>query len=143
MRAAFALAVVPAAASVAGASAAMAASGRIEFRIARAGLIFGLGGGTGALLYKGERYPLRIGGVSFGATIGVSSADFVGRVRNLKRPGDIEGTYSAIGSGVAVAGGAAVARLRNARGVELEVSGRQAGFKFSVDLSGLRIRLKD
>jgi hypothetical protein len=121
----------------------MASSGRIEFRIARAGLIFGLGGGSGTLLFKGQRYPLRIGGVSLGATIGVSSAEFVGRVRRLKRPSDIEGNYSAIGSGVAVAGGGSVARLRNSRGVELEVSGRQIGFMFSVDLSGLRIRLDD
>lgn len=142
VRTILAMAIVPGAASVAGASAALAASPRIEFRITRAGLIFGLGGGTGTLLYKGERIPLRIGGVSLGATIGVSSADFVGRVRNLKRPSDIEGTYTAIGSGIAVAGGGAVARLRNSRGVELEVSGRQIGFKFSVDLSGLRIRLK-
>lgn len=136
-----ALLAVPVSATAATASAAIANSGRIEFRIGRAGLIFGLGGGTGTLLFRGKRYPLRIGGVSFGATIGASSADFVGRVRHLKRPGDIEGTYTAIGSGVAIAGGGAVARLRNARGVELEVSGRQIGVKFSVELSGIRIRL--
>lgn len=135
------LMVAPVVATASNASAVMASSGRIEFRIARAGLIFGVGGGTGRLLFKGKRYPLRIGGVSLGATIGVSSAEFVGRVRNLKQPRDIEGNYSAIGSGIAAAGGGAVARLRNSRGVELEVSGRQIGFKFSVDLSGLRIRL--
>jgi hypothetical protein len=121
----------------------MADSGRIEFRIGRAGLIFGLGGGTGTLLFRGKRYPLRIGGVSFGATIGASSADFVGRVRHLRKPSDIEGTYRAIGSSIAIAGGGAVARLRNARGVELEVSGKQIGVKFSVELSGIRIRLDD
>jgi hypothetical protein len=143
LRAVLSFAAAPVIATAAGASAAMAASGRIEFRIARAGLIFGVGGGTGTLLYKGQRFPLRIGGVSFGATIGVSSADFVGRVRKLRKPSDIEGTYRAIGSGVAVAGGGAVARLRNARGVELEVSGKQIGVMFSVDLSGLRIRLDD
>lgn len=143
LRAIFSFAVAPAVVTAASASAAMAASGRIEFRIARAGLIFGVGGGTGTLLFKGERYRLRIGGISFGATIGVSSADFVGRVRRLKKPSDIEGTYRAVGSSVAVAGGGAVARLRNARGVELEVSGKQIGVMFSVDLSGLRIRLDD
>lgn len=143
LRAIFSLAIAPAVASAASASAAMADSGRIEFRIGRAGLIFGLGGGTGTLLFRGKRYPLRIGGVSFGATIGASSADFVGRVRRLSKPSDIEGTYRAVGSSVAIAGGGAVARLRNARGVELEVSGKQIGVKFSVELSGIRIRLDD
>ena len=121
---------------------ASAASGRIEFRIVRAGFILGFGSGSGTLFFKGKRYPLSLGGVSLGATIGASSADFVGRVRNLRQANDIRGNYTAIGAGLAAAGGGAVARLRNSRGVELEVSGKQIGFKASVDLSGLRIRLR-
>jgi lipid-binding SYLF domain-containing protein len=121
---------------------ASAASGRIEFRIVRAGFILGFGSGSGTLFFKGKRYPLSLGGVSLGATIGASSADFVGRVRNLRQANDIRGNYTAIGAGLAAAGGGTVARLRNSRGVELEVSGKQIGFKASVDLSGLRIRLK-
>jgi hypothetical protein len=42
---------------------------------------------------------------------------------------------------VAVAGGGKVARLRNSRGVVLEVRGRQIGAMFSIDLSGMEIRL--
>ena len=136
------LILAPAALTAIGSSPAAAASGRIEFRVARAGFILGLGGGSGSLFFKGERYRLSLGGVSLGATIGVASADFVGRVRNLRRASDIEGTYTAVGAGLAAAGGGAVARLRNSRGVELEVSGKQVGFMASVDLSGLRIRLK-
>jgi len=127
--------------SVLSASPAAAASGRIEFRLVRAGFILGFGGGSGSLSYSGKRYRLNVGGVSLGATIGAASVDFVGRVRNLRRPSDIEGSYTAVGAGVAAAGGGAVARLRNSRGVELEVSGKQIGFMASVDLSGLRIRL--
>ena len=36
-----------------------------------------------------------------------------------------------------IPGGGSVARLVNSRGVELEVSGKQVGFMFSIDLSGL------
>ena len=136
------LLLVPAAAGMAEASAAAGSSGRISFRLTRAGFIFGVGGGNGTLTFNGKRYPLTIGGISLGATIGVASADFVGRVRHLRRPGDIEGPYSAVGAGLAAAGGSSVARLRNSRGVELEVSGKQVGFMASVDLSGLRIRLE-
>ncbi len=76
-----------------------------------------------------------------GATFGAASAEFVGRVRNLREARDIEGNYTAVGAGLAAAGGGSVARLRNSRGVELEVSGKKIGFMASVDLSGLRIRL--
>ena len=131
----------PAAMMVLGASSAESASARIEFRLVRGGFIVGAGGGRGALTFEGKRYRLTIRGVSLGATFGAASAEFVGRVRNLRKPGDIEGNYTAVGAGLAAAGGGSVARLRNSRGVELEVSGKQIGLMASVDLSGLRIRL--
>lgn len=136
-----ALILAPLAIGSAEASAAAGSSGRISFRITRAGFIVGVGGGTGTLTFNGRKYPLSIGGISLGATIGIASADFVGRVRRLRRASDIAGTYSAVGAGLAAAGGGSVARLVNSRGVELEVSGKQVGFMASIDLSGLRIRL--
>jgi len=142
LRTAMSLSLAPALIAAFGVSAAQAASGRIEFRIVTAGLILGFSGGSGTLFFADERYRLSIGGVSLGATIGAASVDFVGRVRNIQRPRDIQGNYTAVGAGLAVAGGGAVARLRNARGVELEISGKQIGLKASVDLSGLRVRLR-
>ena len=141
LRGLMSLVLAPLAVTAADASAAAGNSGRISFRLTRAGFILGFGGGSGTLSFNGKKYPLSIGGISLGATIGIASADFVGRVRHLRRASDIEGTYSAIGAGIAAAGGGSVARLRNSRGVELEVSGKQVGFMASVDLSGLRIRL--
>jgi hypothetical protein len=141
LRALFSLALAPAVVTAIGSSPAAAASGRIDFRLVRGGFILGFSSGSGSLSFKGDRYRLNIGGVSLGATIGLASVDFVGRVRNLRRASDIEGSYRAVGAGLAVAGGRSVARLRNSRGVELEVSGKQIGFKASVDLSGLRIRI--
>lgn len=141
LRALFTFTLAPAAVTAMNSSPAAAASGRIEFRLVRGGFILGFGSGSGSLSFKGQRYRLSIGGVSLGATIGLASADFVGRVRNLRRASDIEGSYTAVGAGLAAAGGGTVARLRNSRGVVLEVSGKQIGFKASVDLSGLRIRL--
>ena len=138
---AMSLLLAPLAIGAADASAAAGSSGRIAFRVTRAGFIVGVGGGSGTLTFNGRKYPLSIGGVSLGATIGIASADFVGRVRRLRRASDIAGTYSAVGAGLAAAGGGSVARLVNSRGVELEVSGKQVGFMFSIDLSGLRIRL--
>jgi hypothetical protein len=141
LRTLFSVALAPAALAGVNSSPAAAASGRIEFRLARAGFIVGVSGGSGSLFFQGKRYRLSVSGVSLGATIGAATVDFVGRARNLRRASDVEGSYTSIGAGVAAAGGGAVARLRNSRGVELEVSGKQIGLMASVDLSGLRIRL--
>ena len=118
-----------------------AASGTVRLQVTRAGFIVGVGGGSGTLHFKGRSYHLRIGGVSIG-TLGVSSADLVGRAHNLRRPQDIAGTYTAVGAGLAIAGGGHTARLRNSNGVVLEVRGRQVGFAVSIDLSGLQISMR-
>jgi hypothetical protein len=116
-------------------------SGAVRFRVGSAGFIVGVGGGSGTLTFHGKTYPLRIGGVSVGM-IGVSSTDLVGRATNLRRASDIAGSYTAVGAGLAVAGGASVARLRNANGVVLEVKGTKVGFSASIDLSGLQISMQ-
>ena len=119
-----------------------AATGSIALHIVSAGFIFGVSGGSGVLTFRGVSYPLSIGGISAGATIGASGADLVGTAVNLRTPRDIEGIYSAIGAGLAVAGGRTAAQLSNARGVVLRLRGRQVGFMFSLDLSGMSISLR-
>lgn len=123
-------------------STAMAEVATVHIEIYKAGFIVGVSGGGGALLYESKPYPLSIGGVSLGATLGVSKVELVGRVLNLHDPSDIEGIYSGMGAGLAVAGGRRIAKLSNSKGVILEVKGRQVGFMFSIDLSGLQISLK-
>ena len=118
-----------------------AASGSISLHIASAGFIFGVTGGSGTLTFRGAQYPLRVGGISAGALIGVSATDLVGTALNLHSPGDIAGIYSAIGAGLSVAGGRSTAQLSNANGVRLRLHGRQVGFSFSIDLSGMSISL--
>jgi hypothetical protein len=90
----------------------------------------------------GKDYPLSIGGISLGATIGVSKAEFVGDVFNLSAPEDIEGVYSGAKAGLAIAGGAKTAVLKNSKGVELKVSGEQIGVELTLDLNGMDVRLK-
>lgn len=130
------------AAGSAAASAQAKPDGTIEFSIFKAGFIVGGSGGSGTLHYKGKAYPLNIGGVSLGATIGVSKAELVGEVYNMKNPEDITGTYSAAQAGFAVAGGEKVADLRNSKGVQIKVKGKQVGLALEADLSGLQISHK-
>ena len=123
-------------------SPAEAATGSVALHIVSAGFIFGLSGGSGVLSFRGIQYPLSIGGISAGATIGASGADLIGTASNMHQPRDIEGVYSAIGAGLAIAGGRSAAQLSNARGVVLRLRGRQVGFMFSLDLSGMSISLR-
>jgi hypothetical protein len=131
--------------ALAGASPAFAqpkADAQIEFDIFKAGFIVGGSGGSGTLTYKGKTYPLNIGGVSLGATIGITKAELVGEVYNLKRIEDLAGTYTAAQAGFAVAGGSKVADLRNSKGVQIKVRGKQVGLALEADLSGLKMELK-
>jgi lipid-binding SYLF domain-containing protein len=115
----------------------------IELTIWRAGFIVGGSGGSGVMHVGDKGYDLRIGGVSLGATIGVARAEFIGEVYNLKQPSDIEGTYTAVSAGGALAGGGGIAELQNARGVRLKIQGRQIGLMFSIDLSGMQIAIRN
>jgi hypothetical protein len=132
--------VVGACLSLSAALPAQAQSIRIE--IVKAGFVVGVSGGSGTLTYQGKRYPLNIGGISLGATIGASKAVLVGSVSNLRRPEDISGTYGATEAGVAVLRGPKTVRLKNAKGVVLTLRGSQVGLEFTLDLSGMQIGLK-
>ena len=117
-------------------------SGTIAFKVFKVGFIVGAGGGSGTLFYQGKSYPLNVGGISLGLTIGASSADLVGEVYNLTNPADIQGTYSAVSASVAIAGGGMTASVKNSHGVVLKVRGKQIGLELSLDLGGLSINLE-
>jgi len=114
----------------------------IELDIFKAGFIIGGGGGHGMLHYQGHGYPLKIGGISLGATIGASKAELLGTVSNLSKPEDIAGIYTAVGGSAVLAGGATSAQLQNANGVMLSLHGRSIGLELSLDLSGLEISMR-
>ena len=122
-------------------SPAEAATGSVALHIASAGFIVGVTGGSGVLSFEGRQYPLSVGGISAGALIGASATDLVGEAYHLHQPGDIAGVYTAVGAGLSIAGGRSAARLTNANGVVLRLRGRQIGFSFSIDLSGMTISL--
>jgi hypothetical protein len=115
--------------------------GRIHAKILKAGFIVGLGGGSGTLTYQGHKYPLRFGGVSAGM-IGLAGMELVGTASNLRSPADIAGAYTAVGAGVALVGGAKVARMQSANGVIIELHGVQIGLDVSLNLSGLTIEMR-
>lgn len=119
-----------------------AETGQVAVVFTKGGFIVGVGGGEGVLVLRGKRYPFTVSGMSVGFTVGASTTKFVGRALNLKGPASIEGSYSTVGAGGAVAGGAGSVQLRNAQGVILQLSGPRVGAEVSAAVGGVSIRLK-
>ena len=118
------------------------ATGYIQMKFAKAGLVAGLGGGTGILTYRGRRYPFRVTGLSLGFTAGASIGRFEGRAMYLREVADFAGTYSGTGAGGALAGGIGAVHLRNEKGVRIELRGPRAGVEFGANLSGVVISFR-
>lgn len=123
-------------------SAANADSGRINFRVVKAGFVVGGSGGSGTLYFRGRSYPISIGGVSYGFTFGASATDFNGTVTNIRRPSDVAGVYAAAGAGAAAVEGGGAIVLTNNKGAVLTLAGRQTGLIVAADLNGLIITVR-
>ena len=119
-----------------------AETGQVAVVFTKGGFIVGVGGGEGLLIFRGKRYPFTVSGMSVGFTIGASTTKYVGRALNMRGPGSIEGTYSAIGAGGALAAGAGGVQLQNANGVILQLSGPKIGAEVSAAVAGVTVRLK-
>lgn len=128
--------------AVSASTAAMADSGKIHIRIVKAGFVIGGSGGSGTLTFHGKRYPLSIGGISYGFTFGASETNFYGTVSNIRRPSDVAGVYGQAGAGAAVGRGAQAVVLTNQSGAVLTLSGHQRGVIISADLSGLALSMR-
>ena len=119
-----------------------AETGQVVVVFTKGGFVVGVGGGEGVLVYRGQRYPFTVSGMSVGFTIGASTTKFVGRAINLRGPSSIEGTYGTLGAGGAIAAGAGGVQLQNANGVILQLSGPRVGAEVSAAFGGVTIRLK-
>ncbi len=101
-----------------------------------------MGSGQGVLTFRGHNYPFSVSGLGVGFTAGISTNQLVGRALNLRSPGDLAGSYSAVGAGGALVGGVAGVQLRNARGVILQLHGGKVGIEVSAAVSGVQITMQ-
>ena len=124
------------------ASPSKAETGTVRVVFTKGGFIVGVGGGHGVLHFRGHRYPFRVSGMSVGFTIGASTTQLSGHALNLRSPGDIQGTYSAIGAGGALAAGAGGVQLQNEKGVILQLAGGKVGVEVSAAVGGVSIALQ-
>ena len=123
-------------------SPAYADSGGISLRVFKAGFVIGGSAGSGTLFFHGRRYPLDIGGLSYGFTFGASETRFRGEVRNIRRASDVSGVYAAGNVGAAARAGGQAIVLTNQNGAELMLNGNSVGAIVSADLNGLVITVR-
>ena len=125
------------------ASPARAESGTVRVVFTKGGFIVGVGGGEGVLFFRGNRYPFTVSGWSVGFTIGAWTTQMSGHALHLRSPADIQGSYSVIGAGGALAAGAGGVSLRNNQtGVVLQLAGGKVGVELSAAVGGVTIALK-
>ena len=118
-------------------------TGTVRVVFTKGGLIVGAGSGRGVLVFKGHRYPFRVGGMSVGFTIGVSTTNLQGQALNMNRPTDLNGSYAVLGAGAAVAAGAGGVTLQNSQtGVVLQLAGGKVGAEVSAAVGGVTVTLE-
>lgn len=119
-----------------------AKTGSVRVVFAKAGLVGGGGIGHGVLTFEGRRYPFRVYGLSVGVTIGASVNRLIGEASYLNQASDFAGSYSSVGVGGALAGGAGGVQLKSDKGVIVTLHGVRAGLEFAANLSEIRISLQ-
>jgi hypothetical protein len=113
----------------------------VRVTIAKAGFIVGAGGGQGVLTFRHRNYPFTVQGLSVGLTVGASINKLVGRAQYINELSDFSGTYSVIGAGGALGGGAGGVQLRNGKGVTITLQGPKGGLEVSANITKVVITL--
>jgi hypothetical protein len=117
-------------------------TGTLRVVFGKAGLVAAVGSGEGVLTFHGKRYGFLIAGASIGATLAASTSVLHGTALNISTPGDLAGTYTGVGGGAAVAAGVSGVRLRNEKGVVLDLRGAKLGVEVSANLALITITMK-
>ncbi len=116
-------------------------SGTVTIESKSVALGVGVTWGDGKLSYQGKTRTFSVKGLSV-VDVGVSKVSASGKVFNLNKLEDFPGTFAAAEAGAAVGGGMSIVRLRNQKGVVLELTSTQTGVKFTLAGEGIEVKLK-
>jgi hypothetical protein len=117
-------------------------TGTLRVVFGKASLVASVGHGEGTLTFHGKHYDFLVVGGSIGATLALSTSVLRGTALNISTPSDLAGTYTGVGGGAAVAAGVSGVRLRNEKGVVLELRGAKLGVEVSANLALITITMK-
>jgi hypothetical protein len=94
----------------------------------------------GILTYQGKHYPVKVDGLSI-IHVGVSHYTASGAVYHMTQVTDINGVYTAVSAGAAIAGGASATAMKNSKGVVIQMTSTHIGLNFSLGTKGVTISL--
>jgi hypothetical protein len=114
--------------------------GTVELSGGKVAAGVGYSWGSGTLIFKGKRYPLNISGIGLGS-VGVNEYTASGHVTGLTTAKDINGIFTAVGTGLTLGGGASIAEMKNENGVTIQLDSTTEGLSVSVAASGVQISI--
>jgi hypothetical protein len=118
-------------------------SGTVSIESTSVAVGVGVNWGDGVLtLNNGRSYRFSLNGLEVGS-LGASKIRAEGKVYDLDKVSDFEGTYAAGEASIAVGGGPGVVAMRNQNGVLMELESAQQGAKLTVAAQGVEIHLKE
>ena len=106
------------------------------------GVGIGVGWAKGTLHYQGKSVPISVKGISL-AKIGAGSISASGEVYHLNDLKDFSGNYASVSAGAALAGGGAVAAMRNDKGVVMKMRSTTQGAELMLGVDGIAVSIKE
>jgi hypothetical protein len=97
--------------------------------------------GKGVLTYKGEEYPFKVKGLSVG-DVGVTKAEAVGEVYDLKKLSDFNGNYTAAAAQGTLGGGAGASAMKNQNKVVIQLRSTTQGLNVKLAAEGVKFTLE-
>ena len=104
------------------------------------GFLIGGNVGGGTLTFRGKSYPFKIGGISVG-DLGVTKVRGYGEVYDLKTLSRFAGTYTELDASATLGKGEGALRLKNDKGVELDIHTRSKGLQLSAGAGGVKVTM--
>lgn len=118
-------------------------AGKVTIDETQFAFIIGGSVGGGKLEFQGKTHEFKIGGLTAGVNVGVSTMSAAGEVYDLKDLAKFAGTYTKIDSGFALAGGVGGLHLKNEHGVIMRLTSRTQGLQLNVvSASGVKVTMK-
>jgi hypothetical protein len=97
--------------------------------------------GEGVLTYKGQKYPVKVEGLSV-IDVGITRAEAAGKIYGLKKLEDFDGIYTAATAEGTLGGGAGATTMKNQNGVVINLVTTTQGINLKLAPSGVKLTIK-
>ncbi|MFZ2156494.1 MAG: hypothetical protein WAV72_10285 [Bradyrhizobium sp.] len=97
--------------------------------------------GKGVLTLNGKDYPFKVGGLSV-LDVGITKAEAEGKVYNLKKLADFNGTYVSAAAAATLGVGAGATAMKNDKGVVIHLFPKTKGVNLKLAGEGVKLTLE-